>query len=275
MLFRKLFIVPLSVLVIALATYPAMAAQKEAPKEAAVQTPPNNEAMSLLRRSAEFLSRAGQFGVTIRVGYDALQKSGQKVEFGEIRKVTLRRPDRFRADILRSDGEKGLVLYDGQNITVFNEKEMVVAGAARSGGLDDAVMYLVSDLGVRLPLAMMFVSTLPAELDRRVVAAEIVEKTTIMDVPCTQVAARTKEVDFQVWIPSEGDPLPRRIVITYKNAEAQPQFRADFSGWDLATNPPDALFSFAPPQGAQRIPFLVEVKTHDIKEKASKKGGRK
>ena len=37
----------------------------------------------------------------------------------------------------------------------------------------------------------------------------------------------------------------------------QPQFRAQFSDWNLVAEPPDSTFTFTPPEGANRIPFAA------------------
>jgi len=63
--------------------------------------------------------------------------------------------------------------------------------------------------------------------------------------------------DVQIWIPRDGDPLPQRIVITYRLAEGQPQFEADLGAWNLAPDLPDSLFTFTPAAGAEQIPVLV------------------
>ncbi len=248
-------------------------AQQTAPGPSASE----EEARALLFKSADFLSKAQQFSVTIRAGYDVVQGSGQKIEFGEIRKVNLKRPDRFRSDIERSDGEKGLVVFDGKEIIIYNEKDKVYAKTSMPGDLDSAVTYLLKDLGIRLPLAMMFLTRLPLEIENRVRSVETVEQNTLMDVPCVQLAARADEVDFQIWIPSKGDPLPRRIVITYKNEEGQPQFWANFSDWNLSPNASDTLFSFSPPQDTRLIPFLAQLKAsvpEPAKKNPAKKGGK-
>jgi hypothetical protein len=231
----------------------------------------------MLNKTADFLAKANQFGVTIRTGYDVVQTSGEKVEFGEIRKVSLRRPNQFRSDLERSDGEKGLVVFDGKDITVFNDKQKVYAMASKPGDLDGAVTYLLKDLGMRLPLAMMYLTRLPAEIENRVRSVETVELSSVMDVPCVHLAAQTDDVDFQIWIPAQGDPLPRRIVITYKHANEAPQFWADFSEWNLSPNFPNALFTFSPPEGARQIPFLAQLALAAPRRataKSSKEGAR-
>ena len=182
-------------------------------------------AMSILKNMSEYLAKAERFSVTIRDGYDAVQASGQKIEYGEVRKVTISRPDHLRFEIERSDGEKGLVIFDGKEITVYTAKKNVYATVSRPGTLDQAIKYAVDDLKVRVPLALMLVSTLPSELEKLVVSADYVETTIITDVPCDHVAARTSTgVDFQVWVAQGSEPLPRRVVITYKDETGQPQF---------------------------------------------------
>ena len=218
------------------------------------------KAMTVLKNMSQYLAQTERFSVTIRDGYDAVQQSGQKVEFGEVRKVTVNRPDRLRIEVERSDGEKGLVVFDGKDLTVYTADKNVYATMSKQGTLDQAIKYALEDLKIRVPLAMMLLSTLPSELDKLVVSADYVETTTITDVPCDHLAVRTsKGVDFQVWVAQGNEPLPRRIVITYKDEAGQPQFWADLSNWNLAPEVSDALFTFSPPDGASRIQFLAEV----------------
>jgi hypothetical protein len=62
---------------------------------------------------------------------------------------------------------------------------------------------------------------------------------------------------MQLWIAQGKQPLPLRIVLTYKNAPGQPQFWADLSGWDLSPEVAADHFSFTPPAGAEQLPFLA------------------
>jgi hypothetical protein len=236
-------------------TVPLFATPEQSPSPSASE----QRAMTILKNMSENLAQAEHFSVTIREGYDAVQNSGQKVEFGEIRKLTVSRPDRLRIEAERSDGEKNLVFFNGKDLTVYTPDKDVYATVSKEGTLDEVIHYAVEDLKIRVPLAMLLLSTLPSEVDSLVVSADYVEKTTITDVPCDHVAARTaKGVDFQVWVAQGKEPLPRRIVITYKDEAGQPQFWADLSEWNLSPEISDALFTFTPPDGADRIQFLTE-----------------
>jgi len=231
-------------------------------KQSSAQSPSELQAMSILKNMSEYLAHAGRFSVTIRDGYDVVQESGQKIEFGELRLVTVSRPDRLRIEVERSDGQKGLVTFDGKDITIYTANDNIYATTSRQGTLDQAIKYAVDDLKIRMPLALMLLSTLPSELENLGVSADYVEKTTIVDAPCDHLAVRTAGgVDFQVWVAQGDEPLPRRIVITYKDENGQPQSWADFSNWNLAPDVSDALFAFTKPNGAERIQFLAEVRS--------------
>jgi hypothetical protein len=120
-------------------------------------------------------------------------------------------------------------------------------------------MYFLKDLNMRLPLAMLLVSRLPAELECRTQSLDYVERTLIHGTPAHHLAGRTETVDYQVWIGEGAQPLPVRAVLTYKNAEGQPEFRAQFSDWNLSPEVRDAQFAFTPPEGAQKIAFLAQL----------------
>jgi hypothetical protein len=240
----------------------AMQPQTSVADEIQPQTAPEpNDAKGILLRMAHYLAQAPKFSVNISDTYDTVQASGQKIEFAATRKVTLSRPNGLRVEHEESDGEKNIVLYDGKDITVFSLTKNVYAQTAKGGGIDEAVKYLLKDLNMRLPLAMLLVSQLPEELERRTESLEYVEKTTIYGKPAHHLVASTKTVDYQVWIAEGPQPLPLRVVLTYKLTEGQPQFRAQFSNWDLAPQINDAQFTFTPPEGAAKIAFLAQLPT--------------
>jgi hypothetical protein len=195
----------------------------------------------------------------MRGGYDAVQASGQKIEFGETRKVTLSRPDRLRVEGSRSDGAKVLTEFNGQEIVLIDVTSKVYATAPQPGGIDDSIVYFVKDLGMRLPLAVLLVSQLPAELKDRVRSVDYVEKTNLYGAPSHHLAARTDTVDFQIWVADGDKPLPQRVVITYKKEKGEPQFWAQFSDWNLAPAIADSTFLVKPPEGARKVAFAAQL----------------
>lgn len=239
--------------------YPQQAAPGNKAPATMAMSESQSQANAILMRMADFLSGAQAFSVSVQGGYDAIQADGQKIEFGELRKVTLSRPDRLRMEGERSDGAKALTVFNGKEIALIDAASKVYATAPQPGGLDDTIVHFVRDLGMRLPLAVLLVSQLPAELKGRVRSVDYVEQTTIFGAPAHHLAARTESVDFQVWVADGDKPLPQRVVITYKKAKGEPQFRAQFSDWNLAPTIADTTFQVQPPEGAQKVAFASQL----------------
>jgi len=223
--------------------------------------PEPTEAKAILLRMANYLAQAQKFTFDMSDNYDTLQASGQKIEFGEKRKITLSRPNGLRVEIEESNSEKHLFTYDGKDMTVFNPSQNVYAQATKTGGIDEAIVYLLKDLHMRLPLAALLISRFPAEIESRTRSLDYVEKTAIHGVPTHHLAGSTDTVDYQVWIAEGAQPLPQRIVMTYKNIEGQPQFRAQFANWNLAPTINDAEFAFTPPEGGRKIAFAAQMQS--------------
>jgi hypothetical protein len=243
--------------VLALGAAPALAAG-DAPAAAAAA--PDPEAKAVLLKMASFLAKAPAFSVTTRSGYDAIQADGQRIEFGEQRRILLQRPDRVRVEVERSDGDRGMVLFDGKGITAFKADDNVYARVEKPGTVDDALVYLVRDLQMTMPMARMFHTGFPQQLEQMLTSISYVEENALFDVPTDHLAARSAEVDMQIWIAQGEQPLPRRVILTYKNAPGQPQFRTDLSEWNLAPKVAADSFTFTPPAGAEQIPFLARVR---------------
>ena len=252
----------------ALQSSPAMggdeaAAPVAAPQEGSGATPAATEsqrqARALLAAMAEHLAHLQDFTVTMHDDYDVVQSSGQKIEFGETRRVTMARPDRLRVEEVASDGRQDLALFDGHDIIVLDADTNTFAQAPQPGTVDDTLVYFVRDLKMRMPLAQLLTTRLPDEWPKRVRTVDLVEITDVRGVPTHHLAGRTDTIDFQYWITEGERPLPLRVVITYVNSPGQPQFRADFSDWNTSPKLATKSFEFTRPEGAHRIEFAAQV----------------
>jgi hypothetical protein len=217
----------------------------------------DEKAMATLMRMAELLAQAKQFSFTTDIGYDVEQDWGQKLEFGTTRNITVRRPDRLAVDITDRTGIRRGFRFDGKQIAFFGLDEKAYATAKKSGDLDAAIAYFKQDLHMPLPLAELVSSELPKILKERTEQVYAVEEATIGGTRCDHLALRGELIDAQVWIAKGDQPLPQRIVITYKQEHDQPQFWANFREWNFSPATPDSLFTFTPTEGMQRIAFVA------------------
>jgi len=245
----------LAVFVVATFCCGAVAVAKE--EQAASVSP--KEARAILMRMAEFMARTSSFSVSVRDSYDVYQKSGQIIEFSEMRKITVSRPDRLRIEVEESSGDRQMLLFDGKELAVATPNRNVYAKAPKPGSIDDAVNYFTSDLGMKLPFSVLLQTTAPKKLDEITQTLDYVERTTIFGAPAHHLAGRTASVDYQIWIADGDQPLPQRLVLTYRKEKGQPQFRAQFSDWNTAAETPDSLFEFVPSAGMHKIAFLAQL----------------
>lgn len=238
------------------------ASDMAATADSATQTETQAYANKRLQDMAKWLAGLNEYTVTMRASYDVVQESGQKIEFGEQRDISVKRPDHARIEQQASDGDRDLLLFDGEHITVLDATRNVFAQAPTPGeDLDDAINYLLDSLKLRLPLAPLLMATFPQELRSHVVEADLVETTDLLGAPADNIAARTQEVDFQVWVAKGDQPWPMRIVINYRLMPGSPQFRANLVDWNRAPKFTKQTFVFEQPAGATQIPFAAQFLT--------------
>ena len=251
---------------------PSAAISEEKPPVAAT-SPESQDAKALLMRMADVLANTKAFSVTITAGYDVVQDDGQKIEFGEVRQVLVDRPDRLRVQLEQSDGDKFAIYFDGKDLIMFSSKENVFTKVEKQGSVDDMLRYVVFDLQTPIPLALLWASSIKEELEKRTTEVDYVERTSIDGKPVDHLAGRMADVDFQMWVAQGEQPLPLRVIITYKKDTGQPQFSANLSDWNLAPKIEDAAFAFSPPAGAEAIPVMVRVPTTALPRPPRQKAG--
>ena len=275
---RTLFIAVLASLTASPIQAQQAATSKPAAKTSAATQPTESQtqARAILMQMAQYLGTTPRFSVRLTGGYDAVQSSGQKIEFAETSRVTVNRPNNLRIEGERSDGVKRLVVFSGTEIVLIDSSANVIATAPQPGDLDETLVHFVGEMGIRVPLAALLLSRFPAELERRLKFVDYIEKTTIHGAPAHHVAGRTDAVDFQIWVPEGDKPLPQRVVITYKNAPGQPQFWAQLSDWNVAPTIEASTFAAQAPAGAQRVSFLTQIPrvAPTARQSGSSKGGK-
>jgi hypothetical protein len=217
----------------------------------------DEQALALLKRSADFIAGSRSISLAVEYGFDVMQTSGQKIEFGGTRKIMVRRPDRARIEFTRRDGTQGELVFDGKQVILVNKNENLYSIANRSGDVGMVMNFVADKLGVPIPLRDFLGPDPGTVLTEGLIAARYGGKTMIAGVACDHLAFRTDSVDYQIWISKGEQPLPQRLVITYRESDGQPQFWARFIKWDINPELGDSLFVYGPGEGAEEIPFIA------------------
>jgi len=92
---------------------------------------PDERAAARIDAMVNALSKTTRLRATIDANWDVTQPTGEKIEFGETRVMTIRRPDRVRVETTRRDGTRRVLLFDGTQLAVFDVDLKVYATAAR------------------------------------------------------------------------------------------------------------------------------------------------
>jgi hypothetical protein len=209
--------------------------------------------LTSLKRSADFLAAQESFSFRTDIAFDVVQANGQVLEFGGTRDYLMRRPDRLRIESIDDDGGVKQLFFDGTSILIDMPNEDAYVQVEKPGTLYAAMDYLVEELGAPSPLEDFTSENFAAGPADRIVSGFYVQRVMLEDRVCEHLAWRTKDVDVQLWVQEGDEPVPCRVVITYKKAEAHPQFAADFHLWDFAPDVDDELFAFTPPESAERL----------------------
>ncbi len=204
---------------------------------------------------SEFLVSRPALRFEADIHYDAVQPSGQKIEFGSRRRIALRRPDHARVEVSHWDGEEELLTFDGQRLSLAIPNLHVYASIDFEGTSAEALEYLVTEHDVASPLSDLFRGDLPREVASGARSARHLGTVTIAGTRCEHLAFRGERIDFQLFVAQGEEPVPMRFAIDYHAEAGRPQFRAQFGRWGWPPELPGSLFHFAPPVGSQRVAF--------------------
>ena len=214
-----------------------------------------NEAIAALRRMSEFLAARPALRFEAEIHYDAIQESGQKIEFGSHRRIAIRRPDQARVEVTHRDGTRELITFDGERLSAVVPTSHAFASIEFAGSLVDALDHLVHEYGFASPLSDLLRADFADDVEARAIAGRRIGAVTIGGTLCEHLAFSGEHLDFQLFIARGEIPIPVRFVIDYHAEEGSPQFRTMLSDWELEPDLPDSSFRILPPAGAQRVPF--------------------
>ncbi len=213
------------------------------------------QADRILRQMSEYLRTAGEFTFHADISYDAVLTSGGKIQYGGTADISVRRPNRLHV-AYRGDERHSRVFFDGQTITLYDVAVGVYAVTAVPAEIDKAVDFIFDKYGFSVPIADLVYADPYATLTEKVQSGSLVGRHAVDGTPAYHLAFTQETIDWQIWIEDGPRPLPRKLVITYKNEPGSPQYAARLSGWDFQPRLSDHYFQFHPPAGASEMEFL-------------------
>jgi hypothetical protein len=215
----------------------------------------------------EFISGAQAYTIVAEMGHEVLQTNGQRLEFGSHITASLRRPSQANVRFDNRDGENATIVLDGETISIFSTRgnAQIYDVARQPGDIDASFVFLAEQLGTADQLHHFFSIDLTDSMKSMLKSGYYIGEATIAGVLCDNLALRNDDEDVQLWITKGDNPVPRRIVVTYKNLEGQPQFWALFEEWNFSPNFSETIFSYSPPAHADRVIFFRDTPVDSLK----------
>lgn len=220
-------------------------------------------AKDLINKMGTFLNMAKQFSFHAEVMFDDHLPSGQKIQFAAAEDVSVRKPDRIYVDYQGDLGSKRF-WYNGKTITLLSPAHNSYSTIDAPPNIESAVEVLMKDYGFTVPLGDFLFSEPHSTLMKNVLAGIYVGPGDVNGADCQHLAFIEKYIDWQIWIEDGNEPIPRKVVITYKTMPNSPQYIAMLSDWNFNKSFPDSLFTADVPKDAKHIDF-IKLKTGEKK----------
>ena len=233
---------------------PAAPAAPAAPNAAAPAIA--EQADRLIKEMSAYIGSANEFTFHADISFDHVLPSGQKLQFSAAEEVVLQRPGRLYVEWNGDLGARKF-WYDGKSVTLYDPATPFYASETAPPEVDDMLGQLLPKLDFVPPLAdFLYRDPYKAVRDNIQYGFDL-GQTDVNGRSCRALAFVEKDIDWQIWIENGPQLTPCKLVITYKNQPAQPQFTAVFSDWDFAPRIAEPVFTPELPPGTQKIPFAT------------------
>jgi len=192
-----------------------------------------------------------RFQVSTELTGERVLADGQKLQHTATAELKAHRPNMLRARMSSARSERE-IFYNGKQVVLFMPSQKAYSTVEFTGNLGELVNKLEERYGVEIPMYDLFVWGTPAAPLDKIDSAMNAGQDFIDDDLCDHYAFRQGSFDWQIWITTGKNPLPRKLVITNRSDEARPQ-SVSLMNWNLKPTFKDTVFKFSPPKGATAV----------------------
>jgi hypothetical protein len=214
----------------------------------------------IVRRMSDHLARASSFTVET-TDTRTRARGGQDVTVRTTRRLTLRRPDRLALQVSGDMNLRGW--YDGSKLTFVSDPQKVWARVNGAPTIDATLDRMADRLAMPMPMADFLYSSPYDALIGTESSGGYVGSEAIAGVPCHHLAYKHPAVDWELWVPESGDPLPKRFRVTSKTSTRPRTTEVVFDKWTYGADAPDATFRPELPAGYERVQIVVGAPERD------------
>jgi hypothetical protein len=208
----------------------------------------------IIDRMSTKLADARAVSVTVREAREIVKASGQPQRLTLERKLVMRRPDRLYIET--SGDQRSEIWYDGVGLTMVMHKEKVFGQARMPETLDKTLDAMHERYGVATPIGDYLYSSPSKALMSNTTTGGWVGRQSLDGQALDHLAFKDTGVNWEVWIPVSGDPLPRRATATFTTDKRLRKTDVAFSDWNLSAQATDDRFAPKVPADYEGIAIL-------------------
>ena len=209
---------------------------------------------AILKQMSEKLKSAQAATFSTTESIDRVKRNDEKVHINLERQIALRKPDKMW---FKTSGDRDLeFVYSGKMVTLVSHKDKVFGEVPAPPTLNETAEMITDKYGISLPISDL----LSADPEQALKDGETMggwnRRETLNGVACNVLSYQHPAVDFSLWIPVSGDPLPQKLEITYKQRRGQPSTTVTFKNWNLAPQLNDEMFARKVPEDYEGIAVI-------------------
>ena len=211
----------------------------------------DERADQLVRQMSDLLAGATSIALEAQELFDEVPEHSPRQQLAGTRHVALRRPDRLVGDA-RGDAVHRSFWYDGATLSAVDWAQNTWVSGAVPPTIDGALDWAFDTTGTVVPLADFVYADPYSRLMGSVQRGVYLGIHEAAGFSCHHLAFEQATIDWQIWIDAGDEPLPRKLVISYKTEDEVPQYTVTITKWNLNAELSEDLFRFEPPEGARR-----------------------
>jgi len=209
---------------------------------------------ALVDQMSTRLAAATELSVTTTETRDRVRFSGAKESVAGTGEYTVRRPDRFHT---KTTGGRDLESwYNGKVLTIAAHQQKVFAQAPMPESINRTLDVLAERYDMALPMGDLFYGPATKALLSDTTTGGYVGTEDVGGTACYHLAFHDTGVDFELWLPVDGEPLPKRMRIVQKKRTGQPVADVTFNRWNFAPEISNASFTPKLPADYEGIAVL-------------------
>ncbi|MBT8445382.1 MAG: DUF2092 domain-containing protein [Gammaproteobacteria bacterium] len=210
----------------------------------------------VVQRGVEFLSAQDELWFETQAVFEVVQDDGTKLQFDEMHRLALKRPDRMYWKTLADDASTRTAWIGDGQFTMIREPANVWGRVDVPPGLGAAASRVAAEYNVRIPFVDLLTGSLPELwLGDDVESFNYIGEAWIDGQWTDQVALTKPGVELQIWFRIGARPFPVKMVILKAEEDGLPAYTARFRDWRTEV-PDERIPTFTPPAGAERLEIV-------------------